>query len=66
MNPETGKWFVHTEGQPVHVWPRGDLIEHDADDDDAGCLCGPTVEPVPRPDGSIGWLIIHHALDGRE
>lgn len=48
----------------VHVYPTGDLIEHDTDGGD--CLCGPTTEPVPRPDGSMGWLVKHHSLDGRE
>lgn len=47
-----------------HVYPEGDLIEHVTDDD--SCVCGPTTEPVPRDDGSYGWLIIHHSLDGRE
>ncbi len=47
------------------VHPLNDLGEHDIDGED-GCPCGPTVEPVPRPDGSIGWLITHHSLDGRE
>jgi hypothetical protein len=30
------------------------------------CPCGPTTEPVVNEDGSVGWLIIHHALDGRD
>jgi hypothetical protein len=48
----------------VHVLPRGDVIDHvDVGDD---CVCGPTVEPVEAEDGSIGWLIKHHSLDGRE
>ncbi len=48
----------------VHVSPLGDLIEHDTDGDD--CLCGPRTEPVERDDGSYGWVIVHHSLDGRE
>lgn len=48
----------------VHVYPRGDLIEHNTDSDD--CTCGPVVEPVFREDGSNGWVITHHSLDGRE
>jgi hypothetical protein len=48
----------------VHVYPTADLIDHETNDGD--CLCGPSVEPVPRPDGSMGWLTIHHSLDGRE
>ena len=48
----------------VHVMPILDLIEHEDIGD--GCLCGVTVEPVPADDGSMGWVIIHHSLDGRE
>ena len=48
--------------QIVHVLPVDDLIEH-LDDD---CPCGPTPEPVFADDGSCGWLITHHSLDGRE
>lgn len=58
------KWAVHTDGSPVHLWPLDDLVEHEVDGDD--CPCGPTTEPVQRDDGSIGWLISHHSLDGRE
>lgn len=47
-----------------HVFPRGDLIEHDTDSED--CPCGPRVEPVFRDDGSASWMVVHHALDGRE
>jgi hypothetical protein len=48
-----------------HIYPVGDLIEHDVSGDD-DCICGPTVEPVERDDGSIAYVIVHHALDGRE
>lgn len=47
----------------VHVLPYRDLIEHPMSDD---CTCGPTSQPVKRDDGSIGWVVIHHSLDGRE
>jgi hypothetical protein len=47
----------------LHVMPVADLIDHAAND---ACLCGPTVEPVMRPDGSNGWLHTHHSLDRRE
>ncbi len=47
-----------------HVVPINDLIEHETDGSD--CVCGPTTEPVPREDGSMGWVISHHSLDGRE
>lgn len=40
-----------------------DLVEHEISED---CICGPTVEPVQREDGSYGWHFIHHALDGRD
>lgn len=46
----------------VHVEPINDLIEHE----DHDCPCGPDVEAVFRGDGSNGWLITHHSLDGRE
>lgn len=49
----------------VIVHPLADLIEHDIDGEDR-CPCGPRVEPAPRPDGSFGWLYVHHSLDGRE
>lgn len=48
----------------VHTYPAGDLIDHDTNGGD--CPCGPTTEPVPRDDGSIGWHVLHHSLDGRE
>ena len=47
----------------VHTMPVNDLIEHITSED---CTCGPTTEPVKRDDGSIGWLFLHHSLDGRE
>jgi len=46
----------------VHVMPEGDLVEHEFVD----CVCTPTAEPVKRDDGSVGWVISHHSLDGRE
>lgn len=49
---------------PIHVYPINDLVDHATYGGD--CVCGPTVEPVPRDDGSIGWVIVHHSLDGRE
>lgn len=45
-----------------HTVPINDLIEHV----DENCPCGPTVEPVFREDGSNGWQVTHHSLDGRE
>lgn len=46
----------------AHVLPVDDLIEHEDDD----CPCGSTAEPVKADDDSVGWLITHHSLDGRE
>lgn len=55
-------WEVPVPMPTVHVLPVDDLVEHqDADT----CVCGPTTEPVPAEDGYIGWLVVHHALDGR-
>ena len=48
----------------VHVYPNGDLIDHDTESDD--CACGPTLDPVKRDDGSVEWIAIHHSLDERE
>lgn len=47
-----------------HVYPEHDLIEHVTDGGE--CPCGPRTDPVPRDDGSMGWIQIHHSLDGRE
>jgi hypothetical protein len=46
----------------LHVMPRGDLVEHAADDN---CVCGPAMLREVRADGSDGWIAVHHALDGR-
>lgn len=40
----------------VHVYPVSDDVAHDTDHGEA----------VYRDDGSNGWLITHHSLDGRE
>lgn len=50
----------------VHVHPLDDLAEHDIGTDEPGCVCGPGVQPVKRDDGYVGWVIVHHSLDGRE
>ena len=47
----------------VHVLPVGDAVMHDPADD---CACGPASEPIKRADGSVGWVVTHHSLDGRE
>ena len=55
-------WGNGRNKDEVHTVPIDDLINHLVED----CPCGPSVEPVPREDGSMGWLLIHHSLDGRE
>lgn len=50
----------------LHVSPVDDLIAHDTSTSEPDCPCGPRAEPAKREDGSVGWLIIHHSLDGRE
>lgn len=66
-HPEGAGWEAATwdDGDHVHVLPLGDALEH-SESSDADCLCGATVEPAKRDDGSIGWIITHHSLDGRE
>ncbi len=49
----------------VHVAPVGDLIEHDTSGE-SDCVCGPRSRPVKREDGSVGWVVTHSSLDGRE
>lgn len=49
----------------IHVIPVNDLIEHDTSGEQP-CVCGPDTEAVMRDDGSNGWLVTHHSLDGRE
>ena len=52
-----------TETDELHVVPLNDLVEHDTEGD---CVCVPDARPVNREDGSAGWLMVHHSLDGRE
>jgi hypothetical protein len=47
----------------LHILPAEDLIGHGYDD---SCICGPSTEIVKRTDGSVGRLVVHHSLDGRE
>jgi hypothetical protein len=55
-----------------HLNPSTQVVPESSSEDafchelDEGCPCGPTVEPVKRDDGSVGWVLIHHSLDGRE
>lgn len=50
----------------LHIVPRDDLIEHHSRDN-VPCPCGPRLKSVTGKDGeSLGWVVIHHSLDGRE
>lgn len=49
----------------VHIMPINDLVEHEWDDD-GDCPCGLDVQPVERDDGTIAWVYVHNALDGRD
>jgi hypothetical protein len=63
-DPQTGTWSEEREmSAGLHVHPLDDLIEHTLDDE---CPCIPEDRPVEREDGSVGWLAVHHSLDGRE
>jgi hypothetical protein len=50
----------------LHVTPTGDLVDHDTSTAEPDCVCGPEVKPVTHDDGSMGWLLVHHSIDGRE
>ncbi|HEY6117247.1 MAG TPA: hypothetical protein VI172_14945 [Candidatus Dormibacteraeota bacterium] len=50
----------------LHVAPQRDLIDHDTSTTEPDCVCGPEVRPAAQDDGSMGWLLVHHSLDGRE
>ena len=47
-----------------HVYPNGDVIEHDRTSDD-GCVCGPSLVRLEREQGDA-YVVVHHSLDGRE
>lgn len=49
-----------------HGSPIDDQVKHDTSTTQPDCACGPEVQPVQRDDGSMGWVIVHHSLDGRE
>lgn len=49
----------------VHIMPINDLVEHEWDND-GDCPCGLDVQPVEREDGTIAWVYMHNALDGRD
>lgn len=61
----TGKEWLSiydSETAESHVMPIDDDVPHV---EGAGCICGPTPELIPRPNGDA-WLYTHHSLDGRE
>ncbi|MFE9735475.1 hypothetical protein ACFYO9_34030 [Streptomyces sp. NPDC005863] len=43
-----------------------DQVVHDTSTAEPDCVCGPEVRPAEQEDGSVGWLLVHHSLDGRE
>lgn len=50
----------------LHIHPLDDLVEHDTGTAEPDCVCVPEVRPHVAEDGSVGWLLVHHSLDGRE
>jgi hypothetical protein len=46
--------------------PQHDIAGHDTSTTEPDCVCGPEVRPATQEDGSVGWLLVHHSLDGRE
>jgi hypothetical protein len=63
-NKEDAKKWVNFEvGNEVHTIPINDGMPHATQDN---CGCSPQNVPVQREDGSVGWQVIHRALDGRE
>jgi hypothetical protein len=52
-------------GVHVHVLPLADTVEHN-ENDEGDCICGAHTHPIERPDGTVGWMIVHSSLDGRE
>ena len=61
--PIVKEWAsVELDNEEVHVVPMHDDVMHLPED----CICGATIEAVFREDGSNGWLVTHHSIDGRE
>lgn len=48
----------------LHVFPINDLIEHELSED--ACVCGPSLEIIPREERTDAHIYTHHSLDGRE
>lgn len=51
-------------GSGQHVVPVGDLIVHPLVE--GLCVWPARRAGAARDDGSVGWVYIHHSLDGRE
>lgn len=54
--------IVKTDASHIHVVPKFDAIVHEMEN----CACQPVTEPQNREDGSIIWLVVHSAWDGRK
>ncbi|MFJ9671328.1 hypothetical protein ACIRP5_11140 [Streptomyces sp. NPDC101221] len=50
----------------LHVTPISDQVDHDTSTAEADCVRGPEVRPALQAGGAVGWLLVHHSLDGRE
>ena len=62
MTEQTKKvWSNYRHNGEVHTIPDNDEMQHEFHD----CPCLPETEPVKRDDGSMNYLHIHHAWDGR-
>lgn len=67
MAQQLPHWWVGTmPNGEIHVIPLNDLVDHT--ENYTHCVCGPTEEPVLRPetDTVAGFSHVHHSLDGRE
>ncbi|WP_405559048.1 hypothetical protein OHV08_34195 [Streptomyces canus] len=49
-----------------HVVAQRGLVDHDTSTSEPDCVRGLEVRPTTQEDGSVGWLLAHHSLDGRE
>lgn len=45
-----------------HIVPTEDSIGHELN---TSCPCEPARDYKRREDGTTGWVVTHHALDGR-
>lgn len=51
----------------LHVVPANDLIGHDVTvASGESCVCGPRAGLAEAGDGTVGWMVVHYSLDGRE